>query len=167
MRCDQVKKIILQYLNRELGIKDRQSVKEHLSGCSVCQKELQDFQKSWDLLLSWKDEESAPGYISRLWTRIAVEKPAAERILSHLKEALWKPKFTPVWVTACFVFIFFIFTFSHYFYLQKTEMAFNKMDSEEIELVDNIELAEHFEVIENIEILEDFDVIENLDSLES
>ena len=165
MNCDKVKKKIPLYIDNELQPQEAQEVKDHLAICSVCRKETEGLKKQWDLLLSWKEEEPAAAYVSRVWTKIA-EKPkkSLKEIGEELLEHILTPNYAPVFATLFLVFALAAF---HFAGNKNMEIAFNKMNVEEVEVVTHIELAEHFEIIADIETLEDFDVIESLDIPES
>ena len=164
MECQAVKKLIPEYSESSLSNSQREAVKQHLLTCSTCQKELRLYEKSWEILTQWKNLEPAPGYISRFWTKLSLEKSWKEKIFVGAQEFLLKRDFAPVRIlTLCTLIVFGVFYFNAVTALEK-ELA--GMDIDEIEFVENVELAEYFDVIEDIDFLEDMEIIENLDQLQ-
>lgn len=168
MRCRDIQKLIPLFLDSQLSPRESSVVGEHLSGCVLCQKELNVYQRSWDMLKEWQDMQPAAGYAARFWTQVtSPPQPWYTKILSGLKEASSRRQISPALVTVCLVFILTSILAKTYFQAEQTDRYLTRLNSEEIELLEDMELAQHFDVIKNIEILEDFDILKNLDSLKS
>lgn len=169
MHCQDIQKLIPLFLDSQLSPKESSVVGEHLSGCALCQKELNGYQRSWDLLKEWEDIQPAAGYAARFWTQVVSSQPQPwyTKILSGLKEASLRRQLSPALVTVCLIFILTLVLAKTYFQMEQTDRYLTRLNSEEIELLEDMELAQHFDVIKNIEVLEDFDVLKNLDSLKS
>ena len=65
MRCDQVDKLLIDYLEGELGPTDAASVREHIDVCRACAAEAAAFESTRDLLRNDGYVEPSPFY----WTR--------------------------------------------------------------------------------------------------
>ena len=167
MECQKIRKLIPVFIEESLGQRENQLVKDHLAICRDCREELRLLQKSWDLLLDWKDEEPAPGYISRFWTKIATDVPWYERALSGAANFLPRWKFAYQWVAVVVVIVIGALVFSNYIRLQGENAVLAKTTPEDIELVDNIELAEDFDVIDDIDFIQDLEVIDSMELSES
>lgn len=167
MNCKKVQKLIPVYLDAQLEDRKLQAVREHLKDCPHCQKELVLFEKSWDLLSKWEDVEPDPGYISRFWTRLSLERPWYEQLLLNLKEFFAMKKKTLAWATVPMVIIVCVLTFSNYLMTLKTNNKLAAMNPQDLELLAELEFVQNFDIIENIDWLEDWEIIENLDSIES
>lgn len=167
MDCQKVKKLIPLLIDNELQPLETQLVGAHLKVCPHCQKELQLYEKSWDMLSGLKEIEPAPGYISRFWTRVAAETSWHEGIVVGLRGFFAKRELVSVLAAISIIVIIGVFSFKNYFSTQEFETALTKLNPEEFELVTNIGLIQNLEFIENLEFLEDLDILEDLDSWES
>lgn len=167
MDCQEIKKLIPIYLDKELEPKESQQVKEHLSACSACQKEFEAFAESWAMLGELDEIRPQPGFVGRFWTKLAEEQSWQERILEVVKGGLLKQRLVPVLVTACLVVIVGSFSLYHYWQIQGTNQILSSLSDEDLAMVENMELVENLDIIEEIDFLEDLDVIENLDISES
>lgn len=167
MRCDQVKKIIPVYMDGELGREETRLVKEHITSCAACCREIEAFEQSWAMLGEWKDIPPRSGYISRFWTRVSQELSWRERIGKAVKEGLQNRLPAPAFVTACLIIIVGILASRYYSHIRDTDQMLAGLREDELEMVENIELAENFELIEDMDFFEDMEIIENLDSLAS
>ncbi len=167
MECKQVRQLMAVFLDGALKNDEIDAIGRHLESCEACRREAVKYHKSWDLLSTWNDIEPPPAYVSRFWTRLAGESPSGQGILGALKDILVPRKLVPVLGTLSVMVVVGFFVMNNYLLSKDAERVLAKMDPQEFELVQNLELAQHFDVIENIDTIEDLEVIENLDSLES
>ncbi|MFQ5963387.1 MAG: anti-sigma factor family protein [Candidatus Scalinduaceae bacterium] len=167
MDCQSIQKLIPVYLDAQLEAQELRKVKEHLNDCPHCQKEMVRFEKSWDLLSKWEDVEPEPGYISRFWERLSLERPWYERFLLNLKDIFTVRKPAFVWATVSMVIIVCILTFSNYLINLKTDNMLASMNPQDLELLGELELVQNIDIIENIDWLEDWEIIENLNTIGS
>lgn len=167
MKCQIIKKLIPDFLEGELEALKAKEVREHLLLCADCQREVRLYEKSWDTLLNWREVEPVPGYISRFWTKLSLEAPWHERILTAVKEALARKRLAPVFVAVSIMIIVGSVYIPKYINQKKSETVLAKMAPAEIELLSNMELAQNLDAIEDIDNLDDLDIIEDIDSLES
>ncbi len=166
MDCQRIQRLIPEYTNGELQPSEIDEVKNHLSVCAACQKELALYTKSWQMLGDWKTIEPEAGYVSRFWTKVALEQSWYERLLQDLRNSVSGRRLAPVLVTACMLLIVGFFSL-HVYQKQQMDTEFlASVNEEEIEIVQNIELAENYDIIQELDSLEDMDVIENMDILE-
>lgn len=167
MDCQEIKKLIPVYLDKELEPQESQQVREHLSGCPVCQKELEAFEESWAMLGELDEVRPEPGFVGRFWTRLALEQSWQERISEAVRNGLFQKRLVPALATACIVVIVGSFALNNYFRIQNTDQMLSDLSREDLAMVENIELAENLDLIEEMDFLEDLDIIENLDILET
>ena len=161
MQCEEVKKLLPNFLDDELKPDEKTDIQVHLSSCEVCQKELKAYRNSWELLKQWSDLEPQPAYLSRFWTELALRTPWYTSFLRELRLRFLTPKIATVWITACLLLAVSILIAKHYWQIQEVEMVLTNLPLEEVELIENIELAENYEVIQDMDLLEDLEVLEN------
>lgn len=167
MNCKKVQKLIPVYMDAQLEDKELRTVREHLKDCPHCQKELDLFEKSWELLSNWKDVEPSPGYINRFWARLSLERPWYEQLLLNLKEVFVMKKKTLAWGAVSMVIIVCVLTFSNYILTLKTNNKLAVMNPQDLELLAELEFVQNLDIIEDIDWLEDWEIIENLDTIDS
>lgn len=170
MRCVEIKKLIPVYLDGELELRETDAVKEHLASCLACQKELHAMERSWKMLGEWQNIEPAPGYVSRFWTKVSLERPLREKVARGIGEALdglRRRRLSPVYAAFCVLVITGIFSLRNYYQMRETQELVANLNHEELEMAGDVELAENFDIIQEMDFLEDMEVIENLDSLET
>ena len=166
MKCSRSKFLIPLFLDDELDPQEKQPFQDHLAVCSHCLQELKKFEASWELLKNWKDIEPAPGYISRFWTELSCQRSWHQKVLRDLKEnfaAVGTRRKAPAVVAAFAVILVGFFAARSYFQIQRTANELTNLDQEQIEFMENVELASDFEVIEELDILEDWEAIERED----
>ena len=105
--------------------------------------------------------------MSRFWTRLTQERPSHERALEGLRFGIQNLSLRPTIVFVAVLVMIGTFVFRNHFESARMEGELARLAPEEIEVVDNMELAKHYDVIDNIELLEDLEVVENLDALQS
>jgi len=164
MKCDHIKSLLPLYSDEALEPSEMEAVKGHLKSCPACREELAALQASWEALEEWGDIEPAPGYVSRFWTGLAQRKSWPEKLWDRLRGLEAGPFWAPVLVTACVAVIVSVLVVSR---LQPGHAPeeFAGLNAEEIEMVENIELAEHFEIIQDLDFWENWDIMEDLEGL--
>ncbi|OGX37716.1 MAG: hypothetical protein A3G91_01930 [Omnitrophica WOR_2 bacterium RIFCSPLOWO2_12_FULL_50_9] len=178
MRCVEIKKLIPVYLDGESDPQETMAVKEHLASCAACQKELHALERSWKMLGEWQNIEPSPGYVSRFWTRVSLQRPWRERVARGIQESLEglrRKRLAPVFAAVCVLVFTGIFSLRNYWQMREAQDLAANLNQEELEMVfdhpslgaaEDIELAENFDIIQDIDFFEDLEVIENADSLE-
>lgn len=73
MKCEEVSKQLIAYLDRRANSADRLEVEAHLAGCSACHARAEEFRKLWGALDEAPLVEPSPGFDARLRQRIAAE----------------------------------------------------------------------------------------------
>jgi anti-sigma factor RsiW len=73
MKCDDVSKELIAYLDRRASSADRAVVETHLKDCAACRTRAEDFRKLWNLLEEVPVHEPSFGFDARLRQRIAAE----------------------------------------------------------------------------------------------
>ena len=166
MECPEIKKNLPFFLDDVLRDEQRTDIQVHLSSCDACQKELQAYRRSWDLLKEFSAIEPDPDYVSRFWTNLVSCTPWHYK-LRHVFRYVFSPRVASVWVTACLLLIATIFVTRNYWQIEETETLLTSLPIEEVELIDNLELVENYEVIQNMDVLEDWEVLDSWENKES
>jgi len=163
MDCHQTKDRIPEWMDSVLSAEEAAAVGQHLARCVECRNEFKIYAKAWNALKSWPDIEPDPGYVSRFWGRLSLQKPWYEKLLEGARPGVTEKWFAPVFATAFLAIVVSSVTMYNTSVIVQTESVISSLTADDIEFVENIDLAENLEVIENIDFLEDLDVIENFD----
>jgi anti-sigma factor RsiW len=73
MKCDDISKDLIAYLDRRANSAERVLVEEHLAECAACRTRAEDFRKIWNVLDEVPMHEPSLGFDARLRQRIAAE----------------------------------------------------------------------------------------------
>jgi predicted anti-sigma-YlaC factor YlaD len=73
MKCEEIQKKLSAYQDNELGQKETELVRRHLSECRACAEELRALNSAWDFLQTAEVTEPAPYLWTRLSARIAAQ----------------------------------------------------------------------------------------------
>ncbi|HUJ32021.1 MAG TPA: zf-HC2 domain-containing protein [Candidatus Acidoferrum sp.] len=73
MKCEDVSKELIAYLDRRANSAERLEVEEHLLACEGCRKRAEEFRKLWTVLDEVPVQEPSFGFDARLRQRIAAE----------------------------------------------------------------------------------------------
>jgi len=73
MKCEDVSKELIAYLDRRANSAERRDVEEHLVKCEACRTRAEEFRKLWTVLDEVPVHEPSFGFDARLRQRIAVE----------------------------------------------------------------------------------------------
>jgi anti-sigma factor RsiW len=73
MKCEEVSKELIAYLDRRANSAERVEVEGHLATCNACRTRAEDFRKVWNVLDEMPVEEPSLGFDARLRQRIADE----------------------------------------------------------------------------------------------
>jgi anti-sigma factor RsiW len=73
MKCEDVSKELIAYLDRRASSAERVMVEEHLAACAACRARAEDFRKLWNVLDEVPMHEPSLGFDARLRQRIAAE----------------------------------------------------------------------------------------------
>ncbi|HLV94354.1 MAG TPA: zf-HC2 domain-containing protein [Candidatus Acidoferrales bacterium] len=73
MKCEEVSKELIPYLDRRSNSAERRDVEEHLSGCESCRKRAAEFRQLWTVLDEVPVHEPSFGFDARLRQRMAAE----------------------------------------------------------------------------------------------
>ena len=166
MDCKQTKDRIPEWMDSVLSAEEAAAVGQHLARCAECRTEFKTYAKAWNTLKAWPDAEPDPGYLSRFWTRVSLQKPWHERLLENLQPVMQEKWFVPTgtaFATAFLAIVISSVTLYNTSSVVQTETLISSLSADDIEFVENIELAENLDAIQDIDLLEDLEVIENLD----
>ncbi|MDM7995203.1 MAG: anti-sigma factor [Acidobacteriota bacterium] len=147
MNCDELKRVMADFLNGNLSGEESREVRRHLASCRACASNLDATDKVEILPALDEEIEPSPDF--------------AERFYSRLQE----PRRTSPWrnpialaAAAAIVLLAASLFFGRY-YRGMTEAPDTLND---IALAENLPLLEDRAVLENLELLENFDAIEKL-----
>ena len=73
MKCEEVSKELIAYLDRRANSAERRDVEEHLLVCESCRARAVEFRKLWSVLEEVPVQEPSFGFDARLRQRIAAE----------------------------------------------------------------------------------------------
>jgi anti-sigma factor RsiW len=73
MKCEDVSKELIAYLDRRANSAERQEVEAHLTSCAACRTRAEEFRKVWNVLDEMPIEEPSLGFDARIRQRIADE----------------------------------------------------------------------------------------------
>jgi len=73
MKCEDVSKELIAYLDRRASSAERTMVEGHLAKCAACRSRAEDFRKLWNVLDEVPVHEPSFGFDARLRQRIAAE----------------------------------------------------------------------------------------------
>jgi anti-sigma factor RsiW len=73
MKCEDVSRELIAYLDRRANSADRSVVEAHLKDCAACRTRAEDFRKLWNLLDEVPVHEPSFGFDARIRQRIAGE----------------------------------------------------------------------------------------------
>jgi anti-sigma factor RsiW len=73
MKCEEVEKGIIAYLDRRASSAERRDVEEHLASCTTCRTRAEEFRKVWSVLEEMPTVEPSFGFDARVRQRVAAE----------------------------------------------------------------------------------------------
>jgi anti-sigma factor RsiW len=73
MKCEEVSRELIAYLDRRSNSADRGEIEKHLLACESCRTRAAEFRKLWGILDEVPVEEPSFGFDARLRQRIAAE----------------------------------------------------------------------------------------------
>ena len=73
MKCEDVSKELIGYLDRRANSAERMEVEDHLASCVGCRTRAEEFRKVWNALDEMPVEEPSLGFDARIRQRIADE----------------------------------------------------------------------------------------------
>jgi predicted anti-sigma-YlaC factor YlaD len=163
MECQDIKDLLLSYMEGDLNTAQNQAVCQHLKHCLFCRQELLIYEKSWSLLDKWTDLDPEPGYVSRFWNRLEEQKPWYVQCKEWFKGAVMDQHWIPVGVTVCIVLMVGILTYRSTFSANSTPSLLANLSVEDMELLLDYDLVEDYEIVQDLGFLEDWDVIETME----
>lgn len=92
MKCEDVKKILPEYLKENPENNISEKVGGHIETCPHCRKEVAQMKESWEILNQWQEIEPAEGFARRTMARILEEEerrkqPSLSWIMEYLTTA--------------------------------------------------------------------------------
>jgi predicted anti-sigma-YlaC factor YlaD len=75
MKCEDISKELIRYLDRRANSAVRLEVEEHLSTCAACHTRAEEFRRLWSVLDEVPMVEPSAAFDARVHERIAAERP--------------------------------------------------------------------------------------------
>ncbi|MGB9682477.1 MAG: anti-sigma factor family protein [bacterium] len=88
MRCDEVRRLLSAYYDKELPPEKIEAIREHLSYCTSCNKNLESIKKIHSLMDYFPILEVGPYFETQIFQRIEEEKRKKKRFSLGFKLAL-------------------------------------------------------------------------------
>jgi anti-sigma factor RsiW len=73
MKCEEVSRELIAYLDRRANSADRKQVEEHLLACGACRTRAEEFRNLWTVLEEMPAVEPSFGFDARMRQRVAAE----------------------------------------------------------------------------------------------
>jgi anti-sigma factor RsiW len=73
MKCEDVEKGLIAYVDGRVGVSERRGVEDHLAGCSACRARVEEFRGLSNLLSEVPAIEPSFGFDARVRQRVAAE----------------------------------------------------------------------------------------------
>jgi len=73
MKCEEISKELVAYLDRRANSAERRAVEEHLASCGACRARAEDFRKLWGVLDEMPVIEPSLGFDARVRARASAE----------------------------------------------------------------------------------------------
>jgi len=73
MKCEDVSKELIGYLDRRANSAERRQVEEHLTECAACRTRAEEFRELWSVLEEVPAVEPSFGFDARMRQRVAAE----------------------------------------------------------------------------------------------
>lgn len=73
MKCEDVSKELIGYLDRRANSAERRQVEEHLTACAACRTRAEEFRELWSVLEEVPAIEPSFGFDARVRQRVAAE----------------------------------------------------------------------------------------------
>lgn len=88
MRCDEVRRLLSAYYDRELPLDKMEAIREHLKYCMTCSKDLDSIKKIHGLMDYFPTIEVGPYFEAQLFQKLEDEKKKGKRSSIVFKLAL-------------------------------------------------------------------------------
>ncbi len=145
MKCEDVSKELIPYLDRRANSADRHEVEEHLAACLACHARAEELRKLWTVLDEVPVIEPSFGFDARMRARIA-EEPRPR----------WFRWFVPQPRLALSMAL-----------LLAVSVWMSRLPQDNSGLAGTAQSEhEQFQVIKNLDVLENYDVLSKFDALD-
>lgn len=161
MKCKKVKRLLAMFLDNQLSPDLTSRVKTHLDTCAVCAKEYGLLKETWDLLGEYKSVVPSPNFKATFWQRLSREEEVSEREPLFVFPRL-KPYLVPALATLAIILVMSI-TLVNFLLAPSIQRLALLVGEQDIQMLQELDLAEDFEIIQDINILEDFEIINSIE----
>ncbi|MGC2330342.1 MAG: zf-HC2 domain-containing protein [Candidatus Acidiferrales bacterium] len=148
MKCEDVSKELIAYLDGRASSAERQKVEGHLEGCSACRNHAAEMRKVSTLLGELPAIEPSFGFDARVRQRVAAEP-----------RRNWFERFVPAPRPAFAVALLIALT------VLVAKLPSNRTPAPSIATASAQEQEEDFNAIQNLGVLENYDVLTKFDAL--
>jgi predicted anti-sigma-YlaC factor YlaD len=145
MKCEDVSKELIPYLDRRASSADRHEVEEHLAACACCRTRAEELRTLWSVLDEVPIVQPSLGFDARMRARIA-EEP----------QARWYRWFVPQPRLAMAMAL-----------LLAVSVWMSRLPQDNSTLPGTAQSEQQqFQVIKNLDVLENYDVLSKFDALD-
>lgn len=92
MDCRRIRQNLPAYLDSELSRPDMITVEAHVADCTVCRKELDALEKTWERIARLAPIQPSPDFRARFWERVRQEDAQKDSLWGWLRV----PRLVPV-----------------------------------------------------------------------
>jgi len=106
MNCEEIMKHLSEYIEGDLPPEMMAEYKFHIDNCPECQKEIREYEKTWQLLGEWENIEPGRNFLPDFWNK--VEESEKESSLTGKFRDFISQLFsfrTPAWATVAIMII--------------------------------------------------------------
>ena len=184
MDCQEIKELLVPYLESDLSANEKAIVEAHLRTCGACQKEKMLLEKSWGLLEGVKVPQVSPDFTDKLMAKIHTQGQERPSVTVQSTAASVKVVF---WILGIAI-VYVCLLCGVYLYVQNkpapevqtVPVPIKENVSEEVVVqpveikkviprstVNDDEIIRHLDVYENIELYKNFNVLKNYELIEN
>lgn len=197
MNCQEIKKLLIPFLDSELSEKERAIINTHLHACKSCQKEKELLERTWSMLDGLRAPKVSSNFTANLMTKIREKEQKRPKFIFvfpdiHLQFAL--RKLAPVLATICILIVSYLFVQNYLIREQQVAKDFSPeqesimqakkdisveseadvakvapIEREEITQLAAIdeEIIRYLDVYENIEFYQNYGLVDDFDIVEN
>lgn len=144
MKCEDVSKELIAYLDRRANSAERHEVEDHLASCPACRTRAEEFRKVWNVLDELPAHEPSFAFVAKVRQRIAAEPPRR-----------WFTWFVPQPRLAFSMALLAALTIwmAHLPQESGRSMASIPTDEEKFQMIDHLGVLENFDMLSNSDVL--------------
>jgi len=191
MNCQDIKRLLIPYLESDLSGSDKAAIEEHLHKCDGCQKEKMLLEKTWSMLDASGTPQVSKNFTENLMAKIHTQKTVKPEFVFAFPQIRIQFGFrtlVPVAASVCVLIAAYIFVQNQLTYKQQSakgllpietamqatkesaDSTVTKLEEDERsgitaadeEIIRNLDVYEDIEMYQNYALLNDMDIVENM-----